>query len=85
MLFIKLYKLKNPLTLERVTKPIGIRLLNDIIVTKNSTEEKISLDLSEIDDIDLLELTTSEVLRPSKPPKLKTNLQNLFPNPSKNL
>ncbi len=49
--FIKLYELKNPLTLERVSKPIRIRPLTDIAVIKDSIREKISLDLPEIDDI----------------------------------
>ena len=43
--FIKLYELKNPLTLEGVLKLIRIRLLNDIVVIEDSTGEKISLNL----------------------------------------
>ena len=76
-LFIKLYKFKNPLTLEKVSKSIEIRLLNDVVVTKDSTGEKVSLDLLEIDDIGLLKLTIPEVPRLSKLPKL------LVPRPSK--
>src|SRR6266566_7063330 len=49
--FIKLYELKNPLTLERITKLIRIRPLNDVTVTEDSTGERVSLDLPEIDDI----------------------------------
>src|SRR6266566_1482983 len=52
--FIKLYEPKNPLTLERVLKPIEIRLLNDVTVIKDSTGERVSLDLLEIDDISSL-------------------------------
>ncbi len=63
-LFIKLYKPKNPLTLKRVSKPIGIRLLNDVAVTEDSTREKISLDLPEIDDIGSSESITPETPRP---------------------
>ena len=49
--FIKLYKLKNPLILKKVLKPIEIWPLNDVAITEDSTGEKISLDLPEIDDI----------------------------------
>ncbi len=69
--FIKLYKLKNPLTLEGVIKPIGIRLLNDVAVTENSTGKGVSLDLPEIDDIGLPKSTTPETpgpFRPLEPP-----------------
>ncbi len=62
--FIKLYEPKNPLTLEKVSKPIGIRPLNDVVVTEDSTGERISLDLLEIDDIGFLESITLETLRP---------------------
>ncbi len=73
--FIKLYEPKNPLTLKGVSKPIGIRPLNDVAITKDSTGEKISLDLLEIDDIGSSEFTTPEAPgppelpapRPSKP------------------
>ncbi len=61
--FIKLYELKNPLTLEEVSKPIGIRPLNDVAVIEDSTGEGISLDLPEIDDIGSLEFTTPEAPR----------------------
>ena len=70
-LFIKLYKSKNPLTLKRIIKPIGIRSLNDVAITENSIGKGISLDLLEIDDISLLKPTTSEAPKPfkfSKPP-----------------
>jgi len=88
--FIKLYELKNPLILEEVSKPIGIRPLNNIAVIENFTEEKISLDLPEIDNIgslksiifetprplELLELPTPS---PFKPPKLKNKpLKSIF-------
>ena len=39
-LFIKLYKPKNLLTLEGVSKPTGIRPLNDIAVTKTPSEKR---------------------------------------------
>jgi len=68
--FIKLYELKNPLTLEKVLKLIKIRLLNDIVVIEDSTGEKISLNLPEIDDISSLEFITFEIPRSSKPLKL---------------
>ncbi len=70
--FIKLYELKNPLILERISKPIGIRPLNDVAITEDSTGERISLDLSEIDDIGSLEPTTPETPGSLKPPKLPT-------------
>ncbi len=75
--FIKLYKPKNPLTLEEVSKPIGIRPLNDVTITKDSTGEKISLDLPEIDNISSSKPTTSKAPRSFKPPKLPA------PKPSK--
>ncbi len=68
--FIKLYEPKNPLTLEGVSKPIGIRPLNDVAVTKDFTGEKVSLDLSEIDDIGSSESITLEALRPLELPAL---------------
>ncbi len=76
-LFIKLYELKNLLTLKKVSKPIGIRPLNDIAVIEDSTGEGISLDLLEIDDIGFLEsiileaLGSPELLAPGpfKPPE----------------
>ncbi len=68
--FIKLYKPKNPLTLKRVSKPIKIRLLNDVAVTEDSTGERISLDLLKIDDISSSESTTPEASRPPKPLEL---------------
>ncbi len=64
MPFIKLYKLKNPLTLERVLKLTGIRPLNDVAVIEDSIGERISLDLPEIDDIGSSESTTPEALGP---------------------
>ncbi len=64
--FIKLYELKNPLTLEGVLKLIGIRLLNDVAIIEDSTGERVLLDLSEIDDIGFLEFIIFEVLRPLK-------------------
>ena len=63
-LFIKLYKLKNLLTLEGVSKLIGIRLLNDVAVIEDSTGEGVLLDLPEIDDISSLESITLEALGP---------------------
>jgi len=71
-LFIKLYELKNPLTLERVSKPIGIRPLNDVAVIEDSTGKRISLDLPEIDNIYFLKSTTFEAPRSPKPSKLLT-------------
>ena len=68
--FIKLYELKNPLTLKRVLKPIEIRPLNDVAVIEDFTGEGVSLDLPEIDDIGSLEPTTFETPRFLKPPKL---------------
>src|SRR6266566_757658 len=67
--FIKLYEPKNPLTLERVTKPTGIRPLNDVAVTEDSTGEGVSLDLPEIDDIGPPEPTAPEAPGPSRPPE----------------
>jgi len=69
-LFIKLYEPKNPLALKEVSKPIGIRPLNDVAITEDSTKKKISLDLPEIDNIGSLEFTTFETPRSSKPLKL---------------
>ena len=66
--FIKLYEFKNPLTLEGVLKPIGIRPLNDVAVIEDSTGEGVSLDLPEIDDIDSSESTTLEVPGPPELP-----------------
>src|SRR6266566_4112385 len=77
--FIKLYEPKNPLTLEGVLKPIRIRLLNDVAITKDSTGEEVSLDLPEIDDISSSESTTPEALKPSEPPEF------LAPGPSRPL
>ncbi len=68
--FIKLYELKNPLTLERVSKPIKIRPLNDVAVTEDSTGEGVSLDLPEIDDIGSSKSITPEAPRPLKLPEL---------------
>src|SRR6266699_802991 len=72
--FIKLYEPKNPLTLKGVSKPIGIRPLNDIAVIKDSTGEGISLDLSldlpEIDNIGFSESTTPEAPKPLEPLEL---------------
>jgi len=75
--FIKLYELKNPLTLKEVSKPTGIRPLNDVAITKDSTGEKISLNLPEIDNISSSESTTPETLRPPE------SLELLAPGPSK--
>ncbi len=58
--FIKLYEPKNPLTLKRVSKPTGIRPLNDVAITEDSTGEGVSLDLPEIDDIGSSESITLE-------------------------
>ncbi len=68
--FIKLYELKNPLTLKGVSKPIKIQPLNDIVVIEDSTGERISLNLPKIDDISFLELTTPEAPGSFKPLKL---------------
>src|SRR6266566_5281658 len=65
--FIKLYEPKNLLTLKGVIKSIGIRPLNDVAITENSTEEGVLLDLPEIDDIGPPELTTPEALRSFRP------------------
>ena len=67
--FIKLYEFKNLLTLEEVIKPIGIRPLNDVAVIEDSIGKKVSLDLSEIDNIGLPEFTTLEISGPSRPPE----------------
>ncbi len=77
MPFIKLYKSKNPLTLEEVLKPIGIRPLNNVVITEDSTGEGVSLDLPEIDYISFLESITPKTprsselpaSRPSRPPE----------------
>jgi len=69
-LFIKLYKFRNLLVLKEVSKPIGIRLLNDVVIIKDFTKEEILLDLSEIDGISSLEPTTSEVPRSLRPLEL---------------
>ncbi len=66
--FIKLYEPKNPLTLEGVSKLTKIRPLNNIAITKDSTGEKISLDLPEIDDISSLKSTTPETPGPPELP-----------------
>ena len=68
--FIKLYEFKNPLTLEGVSKPIGIQPLNDVAITKDSTREGISLDLPEIDDIGFSKSTTFKAPRPPELPTL---------------
>ncbi len=68
--FIKLYKPKNPLTLEKGSKPTGIRPLNDVAVIEDSTKEGISLDLPEIDDINSSESTTLESPGPPELPAL---------------
>src|SRR6266699_3484970 len=64
--FIKLYKPKNPLTLEGFSKPIEIRPLNDVAITEDSIGEEVSLDLSEIDDIGFSEPTIFETPRSSR-------------------
>ena len=69
-MFIKLYEPKNPLTLEGVSKPIGIRLLNDVAVTEDSTGEGVSLDLPEIDDIGSSKFIIPEVPGPPELPAL---------------
>ena len=66
-LFIKLYEPKNPLTLEGVSKLIGIRPLNDVAVIEDSTGEGVSLDLPEIDNIGFSKSTTFEAPGPLKP------------------
>ena len=66
--FIKLYKPKNPLTLKEVSKLTEIRPLNDVVVTEDSTEEGISLDLPEIDNIGSSESTTPKTPRPLELP-----------------
>ena len=80
-LFIKLYESKNPLTLEKVSKSIEIRPLNDVAVTKDSTGEGISLDLPEIDDIGSSESTTPKAPRPSEPPELPAPSPFKLPEP----
>ncbi len=77
--FIKLYKLKNPLTLKGVLKPTKIRLLNDVTIIEDFTGEKISLDLPEIDDINFSEPTIFEIPKSFKP------LELLAPRPFKPL
>ncbi len=90
MPFIKLYELKNPLTLEGVTKPIGIRPLNDVAVIEDFTGEGVLLDLLEIDDISPSELTTFEVpgssklLEPPVPGSSRLS-KPLIPRPSRPL
>jgi len=69
-LFIKLYELKNPLTLKKVSKLIEIQPLNDIAIIEDSTGERVSLDLPEIDDIGSSESTNLEAPRPPEPPTL---------------
>src|SRR6266699_2974985 len=80
-LFIKLYKPKNLLTLEGVSKPTGIRPLNDVAVTEDSTREGISLDLPEIDDIGSSKSTTPEAPRLLKLPKLLAPGPSTLPKP----
>ncbi len=65
--FIKLYELKNPLTLKKISKPIEIRPLNDVAIIKYSTKERISLDLLKIDNIGSSKSTTSKTSRSPKP------------------
>ncbi len=65
--FIKLYKS----ILKEVSKLIEIWLLNDVAITKNSTGERVSLDLPEIDDIGFSESITSEVPRSLELPALR--------------
>ncbi len=79
--FIKLYELKNPLTLKGVLKLIKIRPLNDIAITKDSTREKISLDLPEIDDIGSSKPITPEAPRSLKPLELPTSEPSKLPAP----
>ncbi len=69
--FLKLYEPKNPLFLRGVSKPIGIRPLNDVSVTQDSTEEKVSLDQPEIDDDDIGSSEPVEPLapKPFRPPE----------------
>ncbi len=61
--FIKLYEFKNLLILEGVSKLIGIRPLNDVVVTEDFIEKRILLDLLKIDNIGSLEFITFEVPR----------------------
>ena len=75
--FIKLYEPKNPLTLKKISKPIEIQPLNDVVITEDSIGEKVSLNLPEIDNINSSKSTTLEAPKlpelpapgPSKPPK----------------
>ena len=76
--FIKLYELKNLLTLEKVSKLIEIQPLNNVMITEDSTEEGISLDLSEIDDISFSESTTPEA---PGPPELPAPGPSKLPEP----
>ncbi len=62
--FIKLYELKNPLTLEGVSKLIRIRPLNDVAIIEDFIGEGVSLNLPEIDDIGFLEFIILEVPGP---------------------
>ncbi len=69
--FIKLYKPKNPLILEGVSKPIKIRPLNDVVIIEDSTGKKILLDLPETDNIGSSKLTTPKAPGPPEPPALR--------------
>ena len=75
--FFKLYEPKNPLLLRGVSKLTEIRPLNNVSVTQDSTGERISLDLLEIDDNDIgfPKLVEFLVLRPFRP------LELLIPGP----
>ena len=86
--FIKLYEPKNPLILKKVLKSIKVRPLNNIVVIEDFTEERISLDLLEIDNISFLKPIIFEISRSSKPLELPTprpfkppKLKNKFSKP----
>ena len=80
--FIKLYELKNPLILKGVSKLIGIRPLNDVVVIEDSIGKGVLLDLSEIDDIGSSKFITLEV---PGPPELLTLGPSRSPEPENRL
>ncbi len=88
--FIKLYEPKNPLTLKKISKPIEIQPLNDVVITEDSIGEKVSLNLPEIDNINSSKSTTLEAPKlpelpapgPSKPPKPENKLSKPIFKPS---
>ncbi len=87
--FIKLYELKNLLTLKGVLKPIGIRLLNNVAITEDFIGKRVLLDLPEIDDdigllkpINFKTLVFSRPLEPAAPgPSKLSELENRFLKP----